>query len=115
MKFFTLLLALAIVAFSTFVAATPAKQEKGSGHISRVPSAIDNQKRDGASTSNWKRGDDISRVGETKDNKDNKNKRSLTERQAKCPYGYHWCNDIYGGCCPNNTICAANYKCIVHC
>ncbi|RGB41353.1 hypothetical protein C1646_663067 [Rhizophagus diaphanus] len=135
MKFFTLLLALAIVAFSTFVAATPANQEK-SGRLSKAPSANDNQKRDGASTSIWKRGDEVSRVGETKDNKNkrslaerqssdeisrvgetknNKNKRSLTERQSKCPYGYHWCNDAYGGCCPNNTICSANYKCIIHC
>ncbi|CAB4393505.1 hypothetical protein RhiirA5_382434 [Rhizophagus irregularis] len=111
MKFFTFFLALAIVAFSTFVAATPANQERG-GDISRIPSANDNQKRDDVSTSDWKRGDDISRVGATKDNK---NKRSLVGRQSKCPYGYHWCNDIYGGCCPNNTICTSNNKCASSC
>ncbi|GBB89049.1 hypothetical protein RclHR1_01570021 [Rhizophagus clarus] len=113
MKFFILLLALAIVAFSTFVVATPTNQERD-GKISRIPSANDNQKRDDAvdgPINNWKRGDPISRVPTAF-----KVKKSLIERQSnKCAIGYHYCNDAYGGCCPNYSICSYPDTCTTSC
>jgi hypothetical protein len=92
MRLFILILALAIVAFST-VAAAPTEEKKGY-KINRVPSATNNQKRDCASTSNWKRGDPICGVPTAFNNK-----RSLMERQSNCLYEYHYCYDNYGGCC----------------
>nr|AMJ52421.1 hypothetical protein [Rhizophagus clarus] len=113
MKFFILLLALAIVAFSTFVVATPTNQERGD-KISRIPPANDNQKRDDSvdgSINNWKRGDPISRVPAAF-----KVKKSLVERQSsKCPIGYYYCNDAYGGCCPNNSVCQYPKYCYSTC
>jgi hypothetical protein len=100
MRLFISILALAIVAFSTFVTAT-STEKKGDDKISRVPSATNNQKRDNTPTSNWKRGDPISRVPMAFNNK-----RSLVERQSNCLYGYHYCYDNYGGCCPNYSVCS---------
>ncbi|CAG8717465.1 674_t:CDS:2 [Rhizophagus irregularis] len=108
MRFFIVLIALAILAFSTFVASTPTNQERGEGS-SRVPSVSDNQ--------NQKRGegsrDPIDRVqSAVSSNK----KRSLLERQNnKCPNGYHWCYDKYGGCCPNYSVCSYPNTCTSKC
>jgi hypothetical protein len=52
MRLLILLLALAIVAFSTFVTAKPTEEKRDGGSKWRIPPATDNQKRDGASTSN---------------------------------------------------------------
>ncbi|GBB89048.1 hypothetical protein RclHR1_01570020 [Rhizophagus clarus] len=113
MRFFILILALAIVTFSTFVATTPTNQERDD-KISRVPSANDNQKRSDAvdgPIKNWKRGDPISRIPSVF-----KDKKSLVGRQdSSCPTGYHWCYDSYGGCCPNYTICYEPNSCVSSC
>ncbi|CAB4393510.1 unnamed protein product [Rhizophagus irregularis] len=129
MRFFIVLLALAILAFSTFVASTPTNhqergessnrvpsvsdnQKRGEGST-RVPSVDDNQKRDEEATSNWKRGDPIDRV---KPAVSSNKKRSLLERQSnKCSYGYHWCYDAYGGCCPNYSVCSQPNTCTSKC
>ncbi|CAB4393511.1 hypothetical protein RhiirA5_485946 [Rhizophagus irregularis] len=131
MRFFIVLIALAILAFSTFVASTPTNQERGEGSSrvpsvsdnqnqkrgegsSRVPSVNDNKKREEEeATSNWKRGDPIDRVqSAVSSNK----KRSLLERQNnKCPNGYHWCYDKYGGCCPNYSVCSYPNTCTSKC
>ncbi|GBB89047.1 hypothetical protein RclHR1_01570019 [Rhizophagus clarus] len=112
MRFFILLLALAIVAFSTFATATPTDQKRG-GEISRVPKVNDNQKRDVVDEpiTNWKRGDSMSRVPSAF-----MDKKSLVGRQAnKCSSGYHWCYDSYGGCCPNNSVCSYPDTCTPNC
>ncbi|CAB4436779.1 unnamed protein product [Rhizophagus irregularis] len=124
MKFSIVLLVLAILAFSTFVASTPAKgdpsdrvpsvvdNQKRGDDISNIPSVSDNQKRDEVPTTIWKRGDPIDRVPHSSSNK----KRSLVERQNnKCLYGYHFCYDKYGGCCPNYSVCSYPNKCTSKC